>query len=97
MNFFSKININASYNFLRNDSSSKKLESEPDYNQGLIKASTKQYKVFPKVDICLLVDGMLQKNSEDMYLDTVFLTYSDCCLKYIICVLICFQLVRMLL
>ena len=68
----------------------KKLESEPDYNQGLIKASTKQYKVFPKVDICLLVDGMLQKNSEDMYLDTVFLTYSDCCLKYIICVLICF-------
>ena len=68
----------------------KKLESEPDYNQGLIKASAKLNKAFPEADIRLLVDGLLQKNSEDMYLDTVFLTYSDCCLKYIICVLICF-------
>ncbi|KAG4377984.1 hypothetical protein GLYMA_18G244800v4 [Glycine max] len=44
----------------------KKLESEPDYNQGLIKASAKLNKAFPEADIRLLVDGLLQKNSEDM-------------------------------
>ncbi|KAH1044659.1 hypothetical protein AAZX31_09G227000 [Glycine max] len=44
----------------------KKQESQPDYNDGLIKASAKVNKAFPEADIRLLVDGLLQKNSEDM-------------------------------
>lgn len=60
----------------------KKQESQPDYNDGLIKASAKVNKAFPEADIRLLVDGLLQKNSEDMYLNTV-LTCFDCCHKYI--------------
>ncbi|TKY65326.1 Chromatin assembly factor 1 subunit FAS1 [Spatholobus suberectus] len=44
----------------------KKIESEPDYNHGLMKASAKLNKAFPEADIRLLVDGLLKKNSEDM-------------------------------
>nr|KYP64197.1 hypothetical protein KK1_018787 [Cajanus cajan] len=44
----------------------KKLESEPDYNHGLMKASAKLGKAFPEADIRLLVDALLQKNSEEM-------------------------------
>ncbi|RDX91984.1 Chromatin assembly factor 1 subunit FAS1, partial [Mucuna pruriens] len=44
----------------------KKLESEPDYNHGLVKASAKLNKAFPEADIRLLVDGLVQKNSENM-------------------------------
>ncbi|KAL2330147.1 hypothetical protein Fmac_017728 [Flemingia macrophylla] len=44
----------------------KKLESEPDYNNGLMKASSKLSKAFPEADIRLLVNGLLQKNSEDI-------------------------------
>ncbi|KAK7394636.1 hypothetical protein VNO78_15169 [Psophocarpus tetragonolobus] len=44
----------------------KKLETEPDYNDGLIKGSASLSKAFPEADIRLLVDSLLQKNSEDM-------------------------------
>ncbi|XP_027353109.1 chromatin assembly factor 1 subunit FAS1 isoform X2 [Abrus precatorius] len=44
----------------------KKLESEPDYNHGLMKASKKLNKAFNEADIRLLVDALMQKNSEDM-------------------------------
>ncbi|KAK7340397.1 hypothetical protein VNO77_21099 [Canavalia gladiata] len=44
----------------------KKLETEPEYNHGLIKASAKLNKAFTEAGIRLLVDGLLQKNSEDM-------------------------------
>lgn len=53
----------------------KKLESEPNYNQGLLKASTKLGKAYTEADIRLLVDGLLQKNSEDMYIIAVFMTF----------------------
>ena len=53
----------------------KKLESEPNYNQGLLKASTKLGKASTEADIRLLVDGLLQKNSEDMYIIAVFMTF----------------------
>jgi len=57
----------------------KKLESEPNYNDALKRASTKLNKAFPEADIRLLVDSSLQKNSEDMYL-----TLPDFgCLKYL--------------
>ncbi|KAK7374402.1 hypothetical protein VNO80_07832 [Phaseolus coccineus] len=44
----------------------KKLESEPNYNDALKRASTKLNKAFPEADIRLLVDSSLQKNNEDM-------------------------------
>lgn len=44
----------------------KKLESEPDYNNGVTKASVKLSKAFPEADIRLLVDGLMQKNTEEM-------------------------------
>ncbi|MED6114680.1 hypothetical protein PIB30_082807 [Stylosanthes scabra] len=46
--------------------SMKNLESEPNYNQGLLKASTKLVKAINEAEIRLLVDGLFQKNSEDM-------------------------------
>lgn len=45
-----------------------KLESEPNYNQELVKASKKLSKAYTEADIRLLVEGLLQKNSEDMYI-----------------------------
>jgi len=45
----------------------KKLESEPNYNDALKRASTKLNKAFPEADIRLLVESSLQKNCEDMY------------------------------
>ncbi|XP_061368570.1 chromatin assembly factor 1 subunit FAS1 [Gastrolobium bilobum] len=44
----------------------KKLESELNYDRSLIKASAKLSKAFTEADIRLLVDGLLQKNSENM-------------------------------
>ncbi|KAK7243201.1 hypothetical protein RIF29_37990 [Crotalaria pallida] len=43
-----------------------KLESESNYNQILIKASAKLGKASTEADIRLLVDGLLQKNSQHM-------------------------------
>jgi len=45
----------------------KKQESEPNYNQNLIKASKKLSKTSTEADIRVIVEGLLQKNSEDMY------------------------------
>ncbi|KAL1322486.1 hypothetical protein AAHE18_14G199900 [Arachis hypogaea] len=47
-------------------SSMKNLESERNYNQGILKASTKLGKAITEADIRLLVDGLFQKNSIDM-------------------------------
>ncbi|CAK8542543.1 unnamed protein product [Lathyrus sativus] len=44
----------------------KKHESEPNYSQDLIKASKKLNKTSTGADIQLIVEGLLQKNSEDM-------------------------------
>lgn len=49
-----------------------KPESEQIYKQSLIKASEKLDKAFTEPDIRLLVDGLLQKNSVDMYITIVF-------------------------
>ncbi|KAE9617704.1 hypothetical protein Lal_00018595 [Lupinus albus] len=43
-----------------------RLESEQNYNNFLIKASTKLGKACTEADIRLLVDGLLQKNSQNM-------------------------------
>ena len=50
----------------------KKPESEHDYKQGLMKASEKLGIAFPEADIRLLVDGLLQKNSLDLYAAMIF-------------------------
>ncbi|XP_025696408.1 chromatin assembly factor 1 subunit FAS1 isoform X1 [Arachis hypogaea] len=47
-------------------SSMKNLESERNYNKGILKASTKLGKAITEADIRLLVDGLFQKNSIDM-------------------------------
>ncbi|XP_058756126.1 chromatin assembly factor 1 subunit FAS1-like [Vicia villosa] len=44
----------------------KKHESEPNYSQDLIKASKKLNKTSTGADIHLIVEGLLQKNNEDM-------------------------------
>lgn len=58
-----------------------KLESDQNYNHFLIKASAKLGKAYTEADIRLLLDGLLQKNTEHMYITTVFLIsyvgYSD--------------------
>lgn len=53
----------------------KKPESEQGYKQSLLKASEKLGKAYTEPDIRLLVDGLLQKNSVDMYMTTVYFTY----------------------
>lgn len=45
----------------------KKQESGPNYSQNLIKASKKLSKTSTEVDIRMIVEGLLQKNNEDMY------------------------------
>lgn len=45
----------------------KKQESEPNYSQNLIKASKKLSKTSTEADIRVIVEGLLQKNNEDMY------------------------------
>lgn len=45
----------------------KKHDSEPNYSQDVIKASKKLTKTSTGADIHLIVAGLLQKNSEDMY------------------------------
>lgn len=52
-----------------------KPESEQIYKQRLIKASEKLDKAFTEPDIRFLVDGLLQKNSVDMYITIVFWIY----------------------
>ncbi|XP_004492868.1 chromatin assembly factor 1 subunit FAS1 [Cicer arietinum] len=44
----------------------KKQESEPNYNQDLIKTSKKLSKTCTEADIRVIVEGLLQKNSDDM-------------------------------
>lgn len=44
----------------------KKQESEPNYSQNLIKASKKLSKTSTEADIRVIVEGLLQKNNEDM-------------------------------
>jgi chromatin assembly factor 1 subunit A len=46
----------------------KKQESESNYSQDLIKASKKLSKTSNEADIRVIVEGLLQKKSEDMYL-----------------------------
>lgn len=46
----------------------KKLESEPNYNNDLMKASLKLSKAHSEADIRMLVEALLRKNSEDMYI-----------------------------
>lgn len=46
----------------------RKIENELNYNQDLKKASTKLSKAYTEADIRVLVEGLLQKNSEDMYI-----------------------------
>ncbi|KAL5073012.1 hypothetical protein RYX36_011996, partial [Vicia faba] len=43
----------------------KKIESEPNYNQDLIKASKNLNKTSTEADIHLIVEGVLQKTSEN--------------------------------
>ena len=50
----------------------KKIESEPNYNQDLIKASKNLNKTSPETDIHLIVEGVLQKTSENMYVNFSF-------------------------
>lgn len=45
----------------------KKQESELNYSQNLIKASKKLSKTSTEADIRVIVEGLLQKNNEDMY------------------------------
>lgn len=59
----------------------KRVESEPDYNNGVTKASVKLNKAFPEADIRVLVDGLMLKNTEEMYITTICLTCFDCYLK----------------
>lgn len=52
-------------------SSLKKPESEQNYSNDLIKASAKLGKAYSEAEIRLLENGLLQKNSVDMYVISV--------------------------
>lgn len=60
----------------------KKSESEQDYKHILLKASEKLGKAYTEPEIRLLVEGLSQKNSVDMYMTTAYFQIFGCSLTH---------------